>query len=133
MNIYLVIDYNNGEIVNVKKVEAKKLDMFVRDIAKQLIDKWDMENSDFIITRENRTIYLELPISKEDYGKLRQYGLRREGNMAAIDIPLYEISYSNSWENNEIVVKMATFIAPYINKQVEKEIIEYVRISAEEV
>jgi len=133
MNIYLVIDYNNGEIVNVKKVEAKKLDMFVRGIAKQLIDKWDMENSDFIITRENRTIYLELPISKDDYGKLRQYGLRREGNMAAIDIPLYEISYSNSWENNEIVVKMATFIAPYINKQVEKEIIEYVRISAEEV
>ena len=132
METYIIIDYSNGEIVNIQRVKTDDFNMLIKNIAKQLIDKWDIEESDFIITHENRTIYLELPISKEDYEKLKQYGLRREGKTAAIDIPLYEISYSNSWEDNQIIVNMATFIAPYINERVEKELVEYVKYSAEE-
>lgn len=133
MEEFVVIRQRRGMKPEIIKVRGKSLEAIVKKVALEAVREWDPRNSDLVITRDFHTVALDLPLSKEDFNRFRVYGLRRAGSKAFFDLPMYEISNDNDWQENRIDLRNIVIIAPYVNESVIKELLEYVTAALEEV
>ncbi len=116
---------------NVSKKETAKGDTasVVKDLAKKLIEEWDPPNaSDFIVLKDQYPpIKLPLPpLSKELMDKLSRFDIKRVGNEAEASLPVYEITYSNKWEEETFKAERLIVISPFINDEVTTQITDAV-------
>ena len=121
-NIRSVVVYiENNKVVNKEVVNGDVKDV-AKMYAKKLIDVWDPETSDFIVLRDQYTLTLKLPLSKELVEKLRRYSIRRVGDKAEATIPIYEIAYSSRWSEDSFEPDKFVIILPEINENVTNEV-----------
>ncbi|WP_188596757.1 DUF2286 domain-containing protein [Thermocladium modestius] len=113
---------------NVSKKETAKGDTasVVKDLAKKLIEEWDPNASDFIVLKDQYPIKLPLPLSKELMDKLSRFDIKRVGNEAEASLPVYEITYSNKWEEETFKAERLIVISPFINDEVTTQITDAV-------
>lgn len=95
----------------------------MKNYVKKLLDKWNPEESDFIVLKVPQTVSLDLPLSKELYKRVEKYGVKRVGNKAEVEIPTYEIIYSNRWMGEDMEADRFVVIMPYINDDVINQVV----------
>jgi len=118
-----VVVYVEGESIANKEVVKANLVDTVKNYVKRLLDKWNPEESDFIVLKVPQTINLDLPLSKDLYKKVEKYGVKRVGNKAEVEIPTYEIIYSNRWMGEDMKADKFVVIMPYINDDIINQVI----------
>jgi hypothetical protein len=113
---------------NIAKKEVLKGDVstVVKDLAKKLIEEWDPNASDFIILKDQYPVKLPLPLSKELMDKLSSFDIKRVGNEAEASLPVYEITYSNKWEEETFKAERLIVISPLINDEITTQITDAV-------
>jgi len=113
---------------NIAKKEVLKGDVstVVKDLAKKLIEEWDPNASDFIILKDQYPVKLPLPLSKELMDKLSSFDIKRVGNEAETSLPVYEITYSNKWEEETFKAERLIVISPLINDEITTQITDAV-------
>jgi hypothetical protein len=122
-SVIVYVERNN--VVN-REIVRSDLVSVVKDYVKKLLEKWNPEESDFIVLKVPQTVSLNLPLSKELYKKVEKYGVRRVGNKAEVEIPTYEIIYSNRWMGEDMEADKFVVIMPYINDDVINQVINNV-------
>ncbi|ADN51209.1 DUF2286 domain-containing protein [Vulcanisaeta distributa] len=118
-----VVVYIENENIANKEIVKSSLTDTVKNYVKKLLDKWNPEESDFIVLKVPQTVSLDLPLSKELYKKVEKYGVRRVGNKAEVEIPTYEIIYSNRWMGEDMEADRFVVIMPYINDNVINQVV----------
>ena len=109
-----------GEIKEKILVEGD-LNKVLKDVVLKALELWDPQKSDLIIMRHKQEISVKLPISKEQYELYSQYNLKRKGDYASFEIPVYLISFENEWINDSVFDSKIFIVAPYIdNYSMEK-------------
>ena len=122
-SVIVYVERNN--VVN-REIVRSDLVSVVKDYVKKLLEKWNPEESDFIVLKVLHTVSLDLPLSKELYKKVEKYGVKRVGNKAEVEIPTYEIIYSNRWMGEDMEADKFVVIMPYINDDVINQVINSV-------
>jgi len=122
-SVIVYVERNN--VVN-REIVRSDLVSVVKDYVRKLLEKWNPEESDFIVLKVPQTVSLNLPLSKELYKKVEKYGVRRVGNKAEVEIPTYEIIYSNRWMGEDMEADKFVVIMPYINDDVINQVINNV-------
>ncbi len=121
----VVVYIENKSIANKEIVKSSLTDT-VKNYVKKLLDKWNPEESDFIVLNVPQTVSLDLPLSKELYRKVERYGVKRVGNKAEVEIPTYEIIYSNKWMGEDMEADRLVVIMPYINDDIINQVVNNV-------
>jgi len=118
----VVIVIENGEVRKIEK-KSGELEDVVKDIARKELEEWDVTSSDFVVLRDSYSLTLPLPLTKEQYEKLHKYGIKRRGNVAEVDLPIFEISREISFEGEEgPSAGRVIVVAPYVNDDVTRDI-----------
>ncbi len=120
----VVIRAEYGKIVESDIVEGDLFDI-VKEEARQALEAWKPETSDFVVARDFREIEIKLPIPPELYDRLREMGipLSRAGDKAVASIPIVLISYDSEmiteeeYQENKIIL-----IAPYLSEEVKMDL-----------
>ncbi len=115
--------YIENESIANKEIVKSNLTDAVKNYVKKLLDKWNPDESDFIVLKVPQTISLNLPLSKELYKKVEKFGVKRVGNKAEVEIPTYEIIYSNRWMGEDMEADRFVVIMPYINDDVINQVV----------
>ena len=118
-----VVIYIENERIANKEIIKSSLTDTVKNYVKRLLDVWNPEESDFIVLKVPQTVSLNLPLSKELYKKVEKYGVKRVGNKAEVEIPTYEIIYSNRWMGEDMEADRFVVIMPYINDDVINQVV----------
>ncbi|GAB6944718.1 DUF2286 domain-containing protein [Vulcanisaeta sp. JCM 14467] len=118
-----VVIYIENESIANKEIVKSSLADTVKNYVKRLLDVWNPEESDFIVLKVPQTVSLNLPLSKELYKKVEKYGVKRVGNKAEVEIPTYEIIYSNRWMGEDMEADRFVVIMPYINDDVINQVV----------
>ncbi|WP_054857618.1 DUF2286 domain-containing protein [Vulcanisaeta sp. JCM 16159] len=118
----VVIYVENENIANKEIVKSSLIDT-VKNYVKKLLDQWNPDESDFIVLKVSQTVSLDLPLSKELYRRVEKYGVKRVGNKAEVEIPTYEIIYSNRWMGEDMEADRFVVIMPYINDDVINQVV----------
>mgnify|MGYP001770723118 FL=1 len=118
-----VVIYIENENIANKEIVKSSLTDTVKNYVKRLLDVWNPEESDFIVLKVPQTVSLNLPLSKELYKKVEKYGVKRVGNKAEVEIPTYEIIYSNRWMGEDMEADRFVVIMPYINDDVINQVV----------
>ncbi|MFB6471142.1 MAG: DUF2286 domain-containing protein [Vulcanisaeta sp. AZ3] len=121
-NENVVVYVENGNIVN-KEIIKVNLPDAVKNYVKRLLDQWDPEASDFIVLKVPQPLSLNLPLSKEVYKRTERFGVKRVGNRAELEIPTYEIIYSNRWMGEDMNAEKFVVIMPYINDETINQVV----------
>jgi Uncharacterized protein conserved in archaea len=103
-----------GEIKEKNLVEGD-FNKVLKDVVVKALGLWDPQKSDLIIMKHRQEINVKLPISKEQYELYSQYNLRRKGDYATFEIPVYLISFENEWVDDSIFDSKVFVVAPYID------------------
>lgn len=127
----VVVYVENNSIVNKEIVKSKLTDL-VKEYVKKLLEQWDPAESDFIVLNVPQTVDLKLPLSKELYKRVERYGVKRVGDKAEVEIPTYEIIYSNQWMGEDMQMKKFVVIMPYVNDDAINQVINNIISSTEE-
>lgn len=132
----VVARVRNYSVVSSEVVDGKVTEVIKR-VAVELIKEWNPEGSDFMILRDNRVIQIKLPLpSPELYDRLRNYNIRRVGDLAEATIPVYEVIYSSDWGDEGFRVSEVILVFPFIsnelNSQIINDIINTLRIEESE-
>ena len=122
----IVIYSSYGQIEKLEEFIVNDVSSFVKKLAKEALEEWDTL-SDFIIMKDFYMIVLDLPLNSNEYEKLRKYGLRRKGNVAVAEIPLFEISNKNKWSDKGVEIYNLILIAPSISRRINEELISYAK------
>jgi len=77
-----------------------------------------------IIVRHKQEITIRLPITREQYEMYSQFNLKRKGDSASFEIPVYLISFENQWIDDNIVDSKVFIVSPYIDDYVAEKIVE---------
>jgi hypothetical protein len=115
-----------GEIKEKTLVDGD-FNKVLKDIVIKALELWDPQKSDLIIMRHKQEINVKLPISKEQYELYSQYNLRRKGDYAAFEIPVYLISFENEWIDDSIFDSKVFVVAPYIDDYCMEKVEELAR------
>ena len=118
-----VVVYIENESIANKEIVKSSLTDTVKNYVKILLDRWNPEESDFIVLKVPQTVSLDLPLSKELYRRVEKYGVKRVGNKAEVEIPTYEIIYSNRWMGEDMQADRFVVIMPYINDDVINQVV----------
>ncbi len=121
-----VIIYVENNNIAKKEVLKGGVSTVVKDLAKKLIEEWDPNASDFIVLKDQYPVKLALPLSKELMDKLSSFDIKRVGNEAEASLPVYEITYSNKWEEETFKAERLIVISPFINDEVTTQITDAV-------
>ncbi|MCS7096921.1 MAG: DUF2286 domain-containing protein [Candidatus Methanomethylicia archaeon] len=123
----MVILSENGNAQIYKELNME-LEKAVKWIAKEAMDIWDLNKSDFIIIRDNYPAEIKLPLTSEEYDAYSKLKIQRTSQKTVIvELPLYIISFDNEWlddgyKDNKVFV--ITLGSP-LREEVKKEIIEW--------
>jgi len=120
----VIVECVEGRCIRVDVVTGILEDV-VKEVAREALNKWNVSDSDFFISHDYELISKKLPLSKETFEVLSKYNLQRRGNEAIARVPVYEISYSNQWDSEKVLVKSIIVIAPYIDETFKKELVDY--------
>jgi len=126
----LVVHSKRGSIEKIELIEYDNLPLTVKSLVSELLNLWDPSASDFIVTKEEQTFELDLPLPKDMFNILRKYNLRRSRDKAYISLPMYEISYDNVWREDKIEIRSVVIVTPYINEKIKDETIEYAKLAS---
>ncbi|MGC8542783.1 MAG: DUF2286 domain-containing protein [Vulcanisaeta sp.] len=124
----VVVYVENKNIANKEIVKTSLADA-VKSYVKKLLDQWNPDESDFIVLKVPQTINLSLPLSKELYKRVEKFGVKRVGNKAEVEIPTYEIIYSNRWMGEDMEADKFVVIMPYINDDAINQVINNILTS----
>ncbi|MEB3806124.1 MAG: DUF2286 domain-containing protein [Desulfurococcales archaeon] len=123
----IVIRAEYGKVVESSVVEGD-LYKVAKEEARQALEEWQPETSDFVIARDFREVEIKLPINPDLYDRLRDMGvpLSRSGGKAYATIPIVLISFDSEMiSEEEYQEKKIYIIAPYIDEgfklELEKE------------
>ncbi len=117
----LVLRAEYGEIKEKSIVEGD-MPVTLKEIVKKALELWDPRRSDLIVVRHSHEIQVKLPISKEQYMLYSKFNLRRQGDRAVFEIPLYVVSFENQWVGEDLVDARVFIVAPYIDSYTEQEL-----------
>jgi len=117
----LILRAEYGEVKEKNVVEGE-ISTVLKDVVKKALELWDPKKSDLIVVRHSHEMQVKLPISKEQYLLYSKFNLRRQGDKAIFEIPLYVISFENQWMEEELVDSKVFIVAPYIDNYTEQEL-----------
>ena len=117
----LILRAEYGEVKEKNVVEGE-ISTVLKDVVKKALELWDPKKSDLIVVRHSHEMQVKLPISKEQYLLYSKFNLRRQGDKAIFEIPLYVISFENQWMGEELVDSKVFIVAPYIDNYTEQEL-----------
>jgi len=121
----------NGIIKSSEKVRGD-LRKVVKEAVRRSVDFWDADKSDLVVLRDIYPMSVKLPLTKEQYDKYASYNLRRAGDEATFEVPVYFISYDNEWKGDSYVDHKMVVVAPRIDDFVEKALCELAESSTKE-
>lgn len=119
----LVIRAEEGEIKDRQIMEGE-LNSILKNVILKTLEIWDPVKSDLIIVRHKQEITIRLPITREQYEMYSQFNLKRKGDSASFEIPVYLISFENQWIDDNIVDSKVFIVSPYIDDYVAEKIVE---------
>ncbi|MCI4438174.1 MAG: DUF2286 domain-containing protein [Ignisphaera sp.] len=111
-------------VVKEKNIIEGELEKALKDTVIKALELWDPRKSDLIVMRHKQEIKVKLPITREQYEKYSQFNLKRKGDYASFDLPLFLISYDNEWREENIVDSGIFIVAPYIDDYCASEVEE---------
>ncbi|HID80176.1 MAG TPA: DUF2286 domain-containing protein [Ignisphaera sp.] len=117
----LILRAEYGEVKEKNVVEGE-ISSILKDVVKKALELWDPKKSDLIVMRHSHEMQVKLPISKEQYLLYSKFNLRRQGDKAVFEIPLYVISFENQWMGEELVDSKVFIVAPYVDDYTEQEL-----------
>jgi len=123
----VVVRSEEGKIVSSEVLEGD-IGEIVRRVAEQALKEWNPLNSDFTVLRAQYE--LRYPTPPPDPGIVdigRELGLEmmREGNELVIIIPIYTISFDNSWMGDAYMDRKMYVVAVYLDELSKKQVEEY--------
>jgi len=119
----LILRAEYGEIKE-KMISEGDFNKILKEVIIRTLDLWDPNKSDLIVVRHSQEITIKLPIKKEQYDLYSQFNLRRKGDYASFDVPLYLVSFENQWIDNNIIDSKVFVVSPYIDDYVSERIEE---------
>lgn len=120
----LILNSERGKLVKSEVVKGKLEDVIKKVLIKVLYE-WSPKKSDLIVMRHTHEIRVKLPLTKELYEKLSKYNLRRaSSNEAIAELPVFVVSYDNTWIDDDVYDNKVYLIAPYVNEEVKEELEE---------
>uniref|UniRef100_A0A7C5TKD7 DUF2286 domain-containing protein n=1 Tax=Ignisphaera aggregans TaxID=334771 RepID=A0A7C5TKD7_9CREN len=130
----LIIRAENGEIKD-KQVTEGEFNAVLKNVVIKALELWDPSKSDLITVKHKQEIMVKLPITREQYEIYAQFNLRRKGDSAFFEIPVYLISFENQWIDDNIMDSKVFIVSPYIDEYVSEKIVELAKniTSQEEV
>lgn len=117
----LILRAEYGEVKEKNVVEGE-ISSILKDVVKKALELWDPKKSDLIVMRHSHEMQVKLPISKEQYLLYSKFNLRRQGDKAVFEIPLYVISFENQWMGEELIDSKVFIVAPYVDDYTEQEL-----------
>jgi len=90
-----------GEVKSVDMVEVESVGEAVKKVVSEVLEKWDPEKHDLIITRHESS---EISESEES-------------------VPIYVLSPSSEWVGEELVEKEIIAVFPYVSEKITNEIL----------
>ena len=117
----LILRAEYGEVKEKNVIEGE-VSAILKDVVKKALEFWDPKKSDLIVVRHSHEMQVKLPISKEQYLLYSKFNLRRQGDKAVFEIPLYVVSFENQWMGEELVDSRVFIVAPYVDNYTEQEL-----------
>ena len=119
----IVIRAEYGDIKEKYVVEGD-VHHVLKDVVSKALTFWDPRKSDLIVVRHSHDLQVRLPISKEQYMLYSKFNLRRQGDKAVFELPLYVVSFENQWIGEDLVDSKVFIVAPYLDEYTEQELIK---------
>ena len=121
-NKVIIINVEKGNIKFSRLVEDS-VENVVKNVIIDILPQWSPKTSDLIVMKYEHTVTLKLPISKDIYDEIVKYGFERKSSHEIyVKLPVYVVSYDNSWVGEDVIDNKVCVIAPYINDEVKKQI-----------
>ena len=93
------------------RVDNRDLYVVLKSVAMEALKEWrPEEGSEFIIMSDTLNIKLDLPLEAGLFEVVRDLGLRKEGNKAVFDLPVYVVSFDNKWIDTDRYVDNKIYV-----------------------
>uniref|UniRef100_A0A7C2ZNW1 DUF2286 domain-containing protein n=1 Tax=Ignisphaera aggregans TaxID=334771 RepID=A0A7C2ZNW1_9CREN len=119
----LVIRAEEGELKE-KQLADGDLEKILKDVIVKALNLWEPRKSDLVVVKHKHEVKLPLPLKKDQYELYSQFNLRRVGDSAVFEIPVYVISYENEWAGDTIRDSKVFIVTPYIDESTSANIVE---------
>lgn len=119
----LIVRAEDGEVKD-KQIAEGDFNTILKNVILKTLELWDPTKSDLIIVRHKQEISVKLPITKEQYDIYSQFNLKRRGDAASFEIPVYLISFENQWVDDNIIDSKVFVVSPYVDDYVTEKIME---------
>lgn len=129
----LIIRAEEGDIKDKQFIEGE-LEQVLKEVVVKALNLWNPQHSDLVVVKHKHEVGLPLPLKKEQYDMYARFNLRRIGDKAVFEIPIYVVSYENEWVEDSIRDSKVFVVAPYVDEATTSNIIELAKsiTSAEE-
>jgi hypothetical protein len=119
----LIVQSEEGKVKEKQVIEGK-LENVLKEVVVKALNFWDPRRSDLVVVKHKHEVGVQLPLKKEQYELYSQFNLRRVGDKAVFEIPIYVVSYENEWVEDGIRDSKVFVVAPYIDDATASSIIE---------
>lgn len=130
----LIVQAEEGQVKDRQVVEGS-LENILKDVVVKALNLWNPHRSDLVVVKHKHEVSLQLPLKREQYEMYSQFNLKRVGDKAVFEIPIYVVSYENEWVEDSIRDSKVFVVAPYVDNTTASNIIELAKsiTSLEEV
>lgn len=129
----LIVQAEEGHVKDKQTVDGD-LENVLKDVVIKALSLWNPRVSDLVVVKHKHEVSLQLPLKKEQYELYSQFNLKRIGNKAVFEIPIYVVSYENEWVDDGIRDSKVFVVAPYVDDSTASSIIELAKsITSSEV
>jgi len=119
----LIIRAEEGNIKDKQFIEGE-LEQVLKEVVVKALNLWNPQHSDLVVVKHKHEVGLPLPLKKEQYDMYARFNLRRIGDKAVFEIPIYVVSYENEWIEDSIRDSKVFVVAPYVDEATASNIIE---------
>lgn len=119
----IIIRSEEGEIKD-RQLADGELEQILKDVVIKALSFWDPQRSDLVVVKHKHEVSIPLPITKEQYNLYSRFNLRRLGDKAVFEIPVYVVSFENEWIEDSIRDSKVFVVAPYIDEAIANNILE---------
>ncbi|MEM1645395.1 MAG: DUF2286 domain-containing protein [Ignisphaera sp.] len=119
----LIVRAEEGNIVD-KQLTEGELEQILKEVVIKALELWNPQHSDLVVVKHKHEVGLPLPLKKEQYEMYARFNLRRIGDKAVFEIPIYVVSYENEWIEENIRDSKVFIVAPYVDETTASNIIE---------
>jgi len=128
----LIIRSEDGEVKEQRIIEGT-LDKSLKDTVIKALELWNPQKSDLVVVKHKHEVNVNLPITKEQYELYSQFNLKRFGDRAVFELPIYIISFENEWVEDQIRDSKVFVVAPYVDEATSSKVLELAKnITSEE-